>query len=241
MTHEALPDATDETHLEEFIRDRGPHCLIVARHGETEWNAEGRLQGQQDVSLNQRGESQALAAAQFLRNIPLVQVHSSTLERARKTADSIAEINIGRPKAVYSDLLKETALGVLEGELIGQQSTAELTRHYKNFDSDEIRYRVPNGENLHDVFARVERFFADHPCLPSGPGIHLIMGHRNVNKMIVKFLLVLSFEEEFRVEHEHQRLYFYFGASKELWSYRVGGTSARFTQGYATTIDSSYA
>ncbi len=35
---------TDETALAEFIRDRGPQCLIIARHGETAWNAEGRLQ-----------------------------------------------------------------------------------------------------------------------------------------------------------------------------------------------------
>jgi hypothetical protein len=46
---------TDETDLGEFIRDRGPHCLIVARHGETEWNAQRRLQGQQDIPLNRRG------------------------------------------------------------------------------------------------------------------------------------------------------------------------------------------
>ncbi len=241
MTHETLPDATDETDVAQFIRDRGSHCLIVARHGETEWNAEGRLQGQQDVSLNKRGESQALATAQFLKSLPLVQVHSSTLRRCRQTVRPIVEGNIGRPKVVYSDLLKETALGVLEGELIGQQSTAELTQHYQDFSSDEIHCRVPDGENLHDVFARVQRFFTGQRQLLNGQGIHLIVGHRNVNKMILKFLLGLSFEEGFRVEHEHQRLYFYFGSPKGLWSCRVGDTSLGFTQGYATTIGSSYA
>ena len=54
---------TAQTDLAEFIRASGPHCLIVARHGETGWNAEGRLQGQQDIPLNERGRSQALAAA----------------------------------------------------------------------------------------------------------------------------------------------------------------------------------
>ncbi len=57
---------SDETDLAEFIRDRGPHCLIVSRHGETAWNAEGRLQGQQDVPLNSRGRSQSLAAAVYI-------------------------------------------------------------------------------------------------------------------------------------------------------------------------------
>lgn len=230
----------DETALAEFIRDRGPHCLIVARHGETESNADGRMQGQLDIPLNRRGRSQAQAVAQFLRNIPLSQAYSSTLGRCLETAGRIAEANIGRPNLVSSDLLKETALGVLEGELTGRQSTSELTRQYQEFSRDEIRYRVPNGENLHDVSARVQRFFVDHDELLKVPATHLIMGHRNLNKMVLKSLLGLSFEEGFRVEQEHQRLYLYFDASKELWSCWIGGASARLTRGYVTTIDSSY-
>ena len=232
---------SDETDLAEFIRDRAPHCLIVARHGETEWNAERRLQGQQDIPLNSRGRSQALAIARLLRSIPLIEVHSSTLQRCRQTARPIAEANIGRPNVVSSDLLKETSLGVLEGELVGRQSTAELTRHYQDFSRDEIHYRVPDGENLHDVAARVQRFFVDQDELLKDPGIHLLVGHRNVNKMILKSLLGLSFEEGFRVEQENQRLYLYFDASKELWSCWVEGAAARLTRGYATTMDNSYA
>ena len=230
---------TAETDLVEFIRASGPHCLIVARHGETEWNAEGRLQGQQDIPLNKRGHGQALAAARFLRSVPLDQVHSSVLRRCRQTAHPIAGANIGRPKVLHSDLLKETALGILEGELKDQQSTAELTRHYQQFSKDEILYRVPNGENLHDVAERVRKFFVERRELLKGPGVHLIVGHRNVNKMILKHLLGLSFEEGFRVEHEHQRLYLYFDASGELWSCSVG--EDRITPGYVTTIDGSYA
>ena len=238
---EATTNLRDETDIAQFIRVLGPHCLIISRHGETEWNVKGRLQGQQDVSLNKRGQRQALMVARFLENVLLVQVHSSTLGRARKTANSIAEVNIARPNVVYSDLLKETALGVLEGEFMGHQSSAELSQYYQDFSRDEINYRVPTGENLHDVSARVQRFFAEQRQLLEGQGIHLIVGHRNMNKMILKSLLGLSFEEGFRVEHEHQRLYFYFGGPKELWSCRVGGTSLRFTQGYTTTIGSSYA
>ena len=170
--------------------------------------------------------------------------HLTSIEEPRHPARiryPIAEGNIGQPSVVYSDLLKETALGVLEGELIVRQSTSELTRHYQNFSRDEIHYRVPSGENLHDVSTRVQCFFANQSQLLEGQGIHLIVGHRNVNKMIIKFLLGLSFEEGFRVEHEHTRLYFYFGARNELWSCQVADKSARFTQGCATTIGSSYA
>ncbi len=231
----------DGKHLAEFIRDRGPACLIVARHGETEWNAERRLQGQQDIPLNSRGCSQTLDVARFLWSVPLIQIHTSSLQRCQETAHSIVEANFGHLNVLSSDLLKETALGVLEGELKDQQSTAELTRHYLEFCKDEIHYRVPNGENLHDVAARVQRFFVHRSQLLEGEGIHLIVGHRNLNKMILKQLLGLSFEDGFRVEQEHQRLYLYFDASKELWSCWVEGTTARLTRGYATTMDNSYA
>lgn len=231
----------DETELVAFIRDRGPHCLVLARHGETEWNAEGRLQGQQDTPLNQRGRNQAQALGQFLASIPLTQVHSSTLGRCRQTALSIAKVNVGRPSLVVSDLLKETALGILEGELKDQQSTAELARYYERACKDEIRYRVPQGENLQDVAARVQRFFGGLSQLQRGSGVHLIVGHRNVNKMILKHLLGLSFEEGFRIEHENQRVYFYFAASQELWSCFLQGASGHLTQGYATTGDNFYA
>lgn len=239
----AMPQGiTDEAALAEFIRDRGPQCLIVARHGETAWNAEGRLQGQKDIPLNSRGRGQAMSAARFLRSVPLVQIHSSTLRRCQETARYLAETNMGRPNVLSSDLLRETALGVLEGELKDRQSTAELTRHYQDFCKDEIHYRVPDGENLHDVAVRVQRFFIDQDEHLKGPGIHLIVGHRNVNKMILKHLLGLSFEEGFRVEQEHQRLYLYFDGSKELWScWVVEGTAAHPIPGYATTMDSSYA
>jgi broad specificity phosphatase PhoE len=138
-------------------------------------------------------------------------------------------------------LLKETALGVLEGELKSQQSTPELTRQYQEFSRDEVRYRVAGGENLHDVYARVERFFVDRNDLLKGAGTHLIVGHRNVNKMIVKHLLGLSFEEGFQVEHEHEQLYLYFGDSGELWSYRVEGSRTSLTEGYLTALDGGYA
>ena len=153
----------------------------------------------------------------------------------------LAETNINGPEVISSDLLKETTLGVLEGELKDQLSTTELTLHYREFSKDEVNYRVPGGENLHDVDARVERFFVDHAELLNGPGIHLIVGHRNLNKMILKQLLGLSFEEGFRVEQEHQRLYLYFASPAELWSCWVEGTAGRLTRGYATTMDNSYA
>ena len=114
----ATPEiAANRTQLAEFIREHGPHCLIIARHGETDWNARGRLQGQQDIPLNSRGHNQVLEVAQLLRKVPLTQVHASTLLRCQQTAIPIAGTNIGQPDLLSSDLLKETSLGILEGEM----------------------------------------------------------------------------------------------------------------------------
>jgi len=227
--------------LSKFIRSRGPNCLIIARHGETAWNAEGRLQGQQDIELNSRGRSQAMIVARTLKAIPIKQVYASSLRRCQQTAKPIADANIQEPSLASSDLLKETALGILEGELADHQSTAELTRHYRNFSRDEIRYRIPDGENLHDVSARVRLFFTEHGQSLRGPEGYLIVGHRNLNKMILKHLLGLSYAEGFRVEQEHQRLYLYFGAAKELWSCWLTESSISLTEGYVTSTVKSYA
>lgn len=220
----------------EFLLEKSPHCIILARHGETDWNAEGRLQGQQDVPLSNRGHMQAKHAAQSLKNVPLDSVHSSHLIRSRSTAFTIAEANMRRPSVASSVLLNETAVGVLEGELATHQSTADLSTHYREFSKDEINYRIPSGgENLRDVADRVDQFFLSVSKPLRTMGNHLIVGHRNVNKMIVRHVLVLSFADGFRVEHGHQQLYFYFVGLKELWSYCA--VTSLFTRGYRS-IDS---
>jgi broad specificity phosphatase PhoE len=65
--------------------------LLLARHGETEWNREGRWQGHADVALNYRGCEQARALAQQLADEPIDVIYSSDLARAHQTALVIAE------------------------------------------------------------------------------------------------------------------------------------------------------
>jgi broad specificity phosphatase PhoE len=65
--------------------------LLLARHGETDWNAERRWQGHTDRPLNERGRAQARALAERLDGTPLVVVWSSDLARARDTAAVVAE------------------------------------------------------------------------------------------------------------------------------------------------------
>ncbi|XP_075475927.1 phosphoglycerate mutase-like protein 4 isoform X2 [Primulina tabacum] len=66
--------------------------IIVIRHGETEWNVDGRLQGQLDVELNETGRQQAFLVAERLSKEPKISaVYSSDLKRASYTAQLIAK------------------------------------------------------------------------------------------------------------------------------------------------------
>jgi uncharacterized phosphatase len=80
--------------------------LTVAwvRHGETDWNVEGRLQGRQDIPLNGRGRDQARSVGRYLAPLAFHLVFSSPLARARETAEIIAGIAGLQPPLLVEDL-----------------------------------------------------------------------------------------------------------------------------------------
>ncbi|NLT25854.1 MAG: histidine phosphatase family protein [Microbacteriaceae bacterium] len=86
----------------------------LIRHGETDWNAQQRLQGAMDIPLNDRGLEQAEDAARLLRGHEWARVHASTLGRARRTAEIIAE-HLELPAPVLEPELVERSFGELEG------------------------------------------------------------------------------------------------------------------------------
>lgn len=65
--------------------------LILIRHGETDWNVEGRYQGQADPPLNERGRAQAHELADELRSIELDVLYTSPLRRCVQTAQILAD------------------------------------------------------------------------------------------------------------------------------------------------------
>ena len=109
--------------------------LLLVRHGETDWNAAGRLQGHTDRPLNDYGRSQAEALAETLAADEIDAVYSSDLARARETADIVAA-RLGLPVAVHADL-REKNWGNWEGltpaerervELVGETTAAHRER-----------------------------------------------------------------------------------------------------------------
>ena len=70
----------------------GKHVEIyLIRHGETDWNLEGKLQGQENIPLNKTGLKQSEACGEALKAVPLQCVQTSPLSRARRTAEIIAD------------------------------------------------------------------------------------------------------------------------------------------------------
>ncbi len=126
--------------------------LFLARHGETDWNAEGRWQGQTDVPLNAAGRAQALALAARMRREEIASVASSDLARARATAEIVAEA-LGIP-GVHTDRdLREQGYGRFEGLTRGESAArfpAEWARHVADW-----HVTPPGGERYEELVARV--------------------------------------------------------------------------------------
>lgn len=87
--------------------------LILMRHGETAWNAEGRWQGHYDISLNATGRAQAAAAAPFLTTAGFTRIVSSDLSRARETAEIINQTL--RLPLILEPRLREIDVGFWQG------------------------------------------------------------------------------------------------------------------------------
>lgn len=119
--------------------------LVLIRHGETEWNREGRIQGYHANShLTENGHSQARRLAARLAGEGVLALHSSDSGRARQTAGPIAAaLDL---KVVYDAALRERSYGDFEG-----WTYADLEREhaeaYRKFRSRDPGYAPPGGES----------------------------------------------------------------------------------------------
>jgi alpha-ribazole phosphatase len=126
--------------------------LILIRHGETDWNIEGRYQGQSDVPLNSTGIKQAQDLAQQLRHEPLDAIYSSDLARAKGTAEILSRIN-GAP-LFLDPRLREIDQGEWEGMLF-QDIRSRFTEAFEERLRDPLQVAPPGGETVGQVRQRV--------------------------------------------------------------------------------------
>ncbi len=99
--------------LTEFLDQLQQNCLLLARHGETDWNALELIQGQQDRPLSPKGFQQRKNLFFHLQTVPLVKIYCSSLQRTIQTAQPLSEEN-HIPIITFPEL-NEAKLGVFEG------------------------------------------------------------------------------------------------------------------------------
>ncbi len=131
--------------------------LILVRHGETQYNAEGRVLGRGGPGLNQRGRDQAAAAAgalsaRVLSDGAIAAIYSSPLPRAAETAERISrELDV---PVRTEDSLAEMDVGKLEGLTSGEMRT-QYPDLMAMWDRDPSSVQMPDGESLAQLQQRV--------------------------------------------------------------------------------------
>ena len=150
--------------------------LLLARHGETDWNRDRRVQGQTDTPLNATGLAQAKALATLLSSTPLAAVYSSDLARALTTAETVAGLH--RLGVQVDTDLREKNFGTWEG--LTDVEIRELFPH-------AIRGSWGDGETTEQLAERavraVERIRVLHPS-----GSVLIVSHGGTMRAILTYL-----------------------------------------------------
>jgi probable phosphoglycerate mutase len=125
--------------------------LILIRHGETQWNHEGRHQGQLDSPLTARGISQAHAVARRLSAESFTALYSSDLERARRTAEIIAD-ECGHT-IITDRRLRERHMGIFQG-LTWDEIADKYPDELQRYRTSGVDYVVPQGESARQRLQR---------------------------------------------------------------------------------------
>ena len=169
--------------------------LLLARHGQTEWNADRRFQGHTDISLSARGRAQAHALGRALRGRRVSAAYVSPMRRAVETAE-IALADAGIPYTPIEEL-RELSLGAWEGCTVDEIRQQDGDP-YAAWLRAPLDCTPPGAEPLPDVRDRVvtafERIEDAH-----GEGDALIIAHGGVISVYACHLLACSFNRLWRL------------------------------------------
>jgi broad specificity phosphatase PhoE len=138
-------------------------CILLVRHGETQWNLQRRVQGRFDSPLTERGVAQSHAVGQLVRSLPdaaFARIITSPLGRARQTAEIIAG-HLGTGQGlIIDDRLREISVGSWDGLTYRD---IEM-RSPGVFDGDgrhEWYFRAPDGDTYEAFAARIAEWLAE--------------------------------------------------------------------------------
>jgi 2,3-bisphosphoglycerate-dependent phosphoglycerate mutase len=184
--------------------------LILIRHGQSAWNAEGLWTGLTDISLNDEGRQEARHAAESIRGIHLDIGFTSALKRAHETMDEILEV-LGQKDVpvIKHPALNERDYGALTGknkwQVRDEHGEEQWLKWRRSWD-----YPVPEGETLKDVYQRVVPYYerAILPELKAGKNV-IVTAHGNSLRALVKHLENISDESIPSLEIGTAEVYLY--------------------------------
>ena len=163
--------------------------ILLVRHGETAWNAEGRYQGQEDIPLSPVGEALARALGERLRGVRIDHAIASPLLRAMRTA----ELALGDERAAllrFDDGFKDIALGEWEGLLASEIRARDPERlHAWRHAPHEVL--MPRGESLQHVLDRAWPALARACDGLGADDTLLVVAHDAVNRVLLCRILGL--------------------------------------------------
>jgi 2,3-bisphosphoglycerate-dependent phosphoglycerate mutase len=184
--------------------------LVLVRHGQSEWNAQGLWTGWRDVPLSPEGIAEARRAGELLRDIPFDIAYTSALTRAQQTLEEIKRV-LGREDlpTVTDPALNERDYGDLTGKnkwkILEEYGEEQFLKWRRSWD-----YPVPGGETLKDVYARVVPYYQREilPQLREGRNV-LIAAHGNSLRALVKYLENIPDDEISKLEIGTGEVYVY--------------------------------
>ena len=176
--------------------------LYFIRHGQTEWNAIRRMQGQWNSDLTELGREQADINGRFLATLGIDYLVASPLDRTRQTADIInqhLELDIN-----YDGRIMEWHCGDWSGELWDDVSI-KWPKEFAAWQEDQFNYPGPNGENYPDMIKRTSPFLDE--VFASQHSRIAIVSHGMIGRVMVSILLGHSPEEMFHFGQSNDTIF----------------------------------
>ena len=192
--------------------------LYFVRHGQTEWNAVRRMQGQFNSDLTELGQQQAHTNGQFLADVSIDYLVASPLDRTRQTA---AIINLYLQLDIkYDARIMEWDCGDWSGEL-WDQLDKKWPVEFNAWRSDPFNFRGPKCENYPDMIDRVTPFLQE---LLGRPETSIaIVSHGVIGRVMVGYLLDMNADEMLSFSQNNDAIMQLSGLANYNYCHFIGG------------------
>jgi probable phosphoglycerate mutase len=161
------------------------NTFYIVRHGQTNWNLEGKTQGHGDSSLTELGRMQAKNLSEKMSKFNIDLIYSSDLGRAVETAQIIGKkLNLD---VIKTPLLREMGFGVWEG-LVHEKIKENYLDIFTTWRNEPHLAKIPNGETLQIIKDRLDEFFKEINETYDNKHILLVSHSITVKVMLLSFL-----------------------------------------------------